>query len=126
MTDSTAFRIRHQHVVLKLRHVLFTRGFLRKGPGQHELGLEHRARFSDQAIQGCCHPGDRLVKLSQLAVLNAMAGLALVPGVVELLGHYAELDDELAGQVGRANLAAFFLPKTDQGIFVPAHDDAGI
>ena len=33
--------IRHPHVVLQLRHVLFGSGLLRERPGQHEFGLEY-------------------------------------------------------------------------------------
>ena len=53
-------------------------------------------------------------------------GVALVPGPVEVLGGEAELDDEVAGEVLRADLAPLFLPQADQGLLVLAHDDAGI
>jgi hypothetical protein len=36
------------HVVLQLRRLLFSGGFLRERRGQHELGLEHRAGGIDQ------------------------------------------------------------------------------
>jgi hypothetical protein len=39
MIDSTAVLDAVTHIVLQLRHVLFCRAFLRKRPGQHELGL---------------------------------------------------------------------------------------
>jgi DNA-binding XRE family transcriptional regulator len=55
-----------------------------------------------------------------------MAGLALVPGAVEVLSREPQLDDELARQVRRFGLAALLLPEADQGCFVAAHDDAGI
>jgi hypothetical protein len=48
--------IGHPHIVLQLRHVFFGGGFFRKGPRQHELGLEHRASRIDHAVQGGCHP----------------------------------------------------------------------
>ena len=44
------------HVVLQLRHVLFGCSFLGEGPGQHELGFEHRAGLFDDAVQRCRHP----------------------------------------------------------------------
>ena len=37
-----------------------------------------------------------------------------------------ELDDEVAGQVLRLDLAAFFPPEAEQGGFVIAHDDPGV
>ena len=37
-----------------------------------------------------------------------------------------ELDDEVAGQVLRLDLAALFLPQPDQGGFIVAHDDPGV
>jgi hypothetical protein len=36
------------------------------------------------------------------------------------------LDDEVAGQVLRLNLAAFFMPQPQQGGFIFAHDDSSI
>ena len=44
------------HIVLQLRHMLFRGGFLREGPRQHELGLEHRLGPLDHAVDGRRHP----------------------------------------------------------------------
>ena len=41
-------------------------------------------------------------------------------------GHQAELDDEVAGQVLRLDLASFLPPEPEQGGFVAAHDDPGV
>ena len=61
-----------------------------------------------------------------LPLADPMAGLALVPGAVELLGREPELNNEFAGQIGRFGLAALLLPQPDQGGLVAAHDDAGV
>ncbi len=53
-------------------------------------------------------------------------GVAFVPLAVEVLGHEAELDDEVGREVLRPDFASFFLPEADQGFFVLPHDDAGI
>jgi hypothetical protein len=53
-------------------------------------------------------------------------GVALIPGPVEVLGGEAELDDEVAGEVLRPDLAPLLLPQADQGFLVLAHDDASI
>ena len=45
---------------------------------------------------------------------------------VEGLGHDAELDDEVAGQVLGLDLAALFPPQPQQGGLVVAHDDPGV
>ena len=58
--------------------------------------------------------------------MTDLAGVALVPVPVELLGHEPELDDEVAGQVLRLGLAALFPPEPEQGGFVSPHDDPGI
>ena len=50
----------------------------------------------------------------------------LVPVPVEVLGHGAELDQEVAGQVLGLDLAALFPPEADQGRLVVAHDDPGV
>jgi hypothetical protein len=89
------------HVVLQLRHVLFGGGFLREGPGQHELGFEHGAAGINQAVQGCRHPLIDGMLDPALGVLDRLAGVALIPAPVEVLGDGAELDDQVAGEVLR-------------------------
>ena len=61
-----------------------------------------------------------------LDLVDDLAGLALVPVPVEVLGHEAELDDEVARQVLRLDLAALLAPEAQQGGFVVAHDDPGV
>ena len=55
-----------------------------------------------------------------------LAGIALVPVPVEVLGHGAELDDQVAGQVLGLDLAALLPPEPEQGGLVVAHDDPGV
>ena len=45
---------------------------------------------------------------------------------VEGFGDHTELDDEVAGEVLRLDLAALFPPKAQQGGLVIAHDDPGV
>ena len=94
--------------------------------GQHELGFEHRLCPLDDPIQGCRHPGNGRVLDSALDVGDPPAGIALVPGSVELLGRRSKLHDEISGQVLRLGLASFLAPEADKGRFVAAHDDSGI
>jgi len=42
-----------------------------------------------------------------LHVRNVLAGIGLVPAPIEVLGHKAELDDEVAREVLRLRLATF-------------------
>ena len=58
--------------------------------------------------------------------MSDLAGIALVPVPVEGLGHDAELDDEVAGEVLGLDLAALFPPEAQQGRLVIAHDDPGV
>ena len=55
-----------------------------------------------------------------------MAGIGFVPAPVKVFGDQPELDDEIAGEVLRLDLAAFFPPQAKERVFVVAHDDAGI
>ena len=55
-----------------------------------------------------------------------LAGIALVPVPVEVLGHGAELDDQVAREVLGLDFAALFPPEPEQGGFVVAHDDPGV
>jgi hypothetical protein len=43
-----------------------------------------------------------------------------------VLGHAAELDQEVAGQVFRLDFTALFSPKPKQGRLVLSHDDPRI
>jgi hypothetical protein len=45
-----------------------------------------------------------------LPVLHALADVRLEPMPIELLGGYAELDDEVPGEVLQLDLTAFLLP----------------
>jgi hypothetical protein len=55
-----------------------------------------------------------------------MPGITLVPVPVQPLSGQAELDNEIAGEILRLDLAAFFLPKANEGSFIVAHDDARV
>jgi hypothetical protein len=56
-----------------------------------------------------------------LHVRDRVAGVALVPLAVEVLGCQAELDDEIGREVFRPDLAAFLLPEADQSLFILTH-----
>jgi hypothetical protein len=61
-----------------------------------------------------------------LDIGDAPAGVALVPGAIELLGGGPELHDEVAGQVLRLGLATLLAPEAEQDRFVAAHDNPGV
>jgi hypothetical protein len=61
-----------------------------------------------------------------LHVPDLPAGVALVPGAIELLSCAPKLHDEVAREVLRLGLAPFLAPEPDQGGFIGAHDDAGV
>src|SRR6516165_588164 len=98
------------HVVLELRHVLFGGCFFREVPWQHELGLEHRLRALHDSVEGGDHPRNCRVPDSALDVADPPAGVALIPGAIELFRRRAELHDEVAGQGPRARLHPFLAP----------------
>ena len=61
-----------------------------------------------------------------LDVGNDLAGIGLVPAAIEVLRHDPELDDKIAGQVLRLDLAALFPPKPQKSVLIIAHDDPGV
>src|SRR5262245_60849965 len=61
-----------------------------------------------------------------LHVSDLPAGVALVPGAVELLGCSPELHDEVTREVLGLRLASLLPPKPDQGGFILAHNDPGV
>jgi hypothetical protein len=90
------------------------------------IGLVDRPGARHDAIEGGRHPPDDRVLDPALDVLDDASGIAFVPLAIELLGHQPELDDQVGRQVLRSDLAALFLPEADQGLFVLAHNDAGV
>ena len=61
-----------------------------------------------------------------LDIRNDLPGIGLIPAPIEVLCHHSELDDEIAGQVLRLDLAALFPPEPEQRRLVIAHDDPGV
>ena len=101
--------------MLQLRHVLFGGRVLREAPGQHEFGFEHRPTGIDQAIQRRRHPFVDRVGQAPLYAPNGVAGAALIPLPIEVLGDHAELDQEVTGEVLGLDLATLLLPQPHQG-----------
>src|SRR5262245_60639676 len=61
-----------------------------------------------------------------LKIGDHLTRIGLVPAPIEVLGHDPELDDQIAGQILRLDLAALFPPKPEQRLLIVAHDNAGI
>ena len=104
----------HPHVVLKLGHVFGRSRLLGERPRQHELGFKHRARALDQAIKRGPHPMQHRVADVPLDIRNDAPGIGLIPVPIKVLGHHSKLDNEIAGQVLRLDLAALLPPQPYQ------------
>ena len=52
--------------------------------------------------------------------------MASIPAPVQVLGREAELDDEVAGEVLRLDLAPLLPPEPEEGGLIIAHDDPGV
>jgi len=61
-----------------------------------------------------------------LNILEGLAGVALEPVPIKVLGSYTELDNEVSGQVLWFQLASLLPPEAQQGSLILAHDDPGI
>jgi hypothetical protein len=103
----------HPHIVLQLGHVFLGGSFLRERPRQHELGLEDGPGRFDPAVEGRRHPAQRRVAHLLLDVGDYLSVFGLIPASVQLLGCEPELDNKVARQVLRFNLAALFAPEAD-------------
>src|SRR5207237_936283 len=101
-------------------------GLLRERPWQHELGFEHGFGPLHDAVEGGSHPRDGRMLDPTANAPNASAGIALVPGAIELLGRGPKLYDQIARQILRLGFSPFLTPELDQGRFVVAHDDPGV
>jgi hypothetical protein len=79
----------------------------RERPGEHEPGLEDGTRSLDYAVQRCRHPALHRMKHLTLHLGHDLAGVSLLPVPVEMFGHGAEPDDQVARKVLGLDLAAF-------------------
>ena len=61
-----------------------------------------------------------------LNIGDHLSGIGLIPTPVQFFGHEAKLDDEVAREVLRLNLAALLPPEPEEGSLVVAHDNAGV
>jgi hypothetical protein len=61
-----------------------------------------------------------------LHVIDRIAGVAFVPGPVQLLGDGAKLDNEVLAQVCWFSLTPLLTPEPDEPCLVIAHDDASV
>ena len=101
------------HVVLQLGHMLFGRPLFGERPWQHEFGLKNRPSGLDHAVQGGGHPAHYGMPHAALDPGQSLPGIAFVPKAVEGLGGEAKLDDEVAGEVLRLDLAPFLPPQAE-------------
>jgi hypothetical protein len=76
--------------------------------GSNELGVEYGFSAFNDPIQGGHHPRNRRVLHAPLYVADLSAGIALVPGSVEILGCSPELHNKVAPL--RLGFAPFFAP----------------
>jgi hypothetical protein len=89
------------------------RSFFREIPGQHELGFEYGSDGLDPSVERSAHPSMDWVTNSALDFGHLQAAAFLVPLPVQVFGHRAELNEEIARQVFRLDFAALFLPQVD-------------
>jgi hypothetical protein len=95
------------HIMLQLGHILLRSRFLRERPRQHELRLENRPGRLDPAVQGDAQPSERRVPKVPLDVRDHLTGICLIPTTIKILCREAELDDKVAGEILRLDLASF-------------------
>ena len=61
-----------------------------------------------------------------LHVAHPPAGIALVPGAIELLSRYSRAARSGCRRGPQGSLAPFLPPKLDEGRFIAAHDNPGV
>ena len=75
-------------------------------------------------ISSACPLASAAAVETMLDAFGGLPDIALVPLPFEGIGHKAELDEEVAGQVLRPELAPLFLPEAEQGGFVGNENSA--
>ena len=109
--EHRAPRRNHPHIVLQLRHVLLDRRLFRELPRQHEFGLEYGAAALHPSIEGSPHPVQYRMPDMALNIGKDLPGIRFVPAPVQVFGHQAKLNDEIAGEVFWLDFPAFFPPQ---------------
>ena len=61
-----------------------------------------------------------------LHVDDYLAGIGLIPAPIEIFGHNPKLDDEVARQILRLDLAALLPPEPQQGEFIVPHNNPSV
>ena len=61
-----------------------------------------------------------------LHIGKQLPGISLIPAPVQVLRRNTKLNDQIAGQVLRLDLATLFAPEPEEGGFIVAHDDSRI
>jgi hypothetical protein len=64
----------------------------------------------DAAVQCGRHPTQRRVLHMQLDIDQDLPGVGFIPVPIKVLGGYAELYDQISGQILRLDLTALFPP----------------
>jgi hypothetical protein len=93
--------------VLQLGHVLFGGGLFRECPRQHEFGLEDRSCRLHHAVEGGRDPAQHRVLNLALNIGDDLAGIALEPAPIEVLGRRPDLDHQIVGEVFGFSLSRF-------------------
>ena len=91
--------------------------------GSMNLASNTASLTLDPPVECGRHPAQRRMEDLALDVGDDLTGIGLVPAPVKVFGDDPELDDEVAGQVLRLDLAAFFPPQPQQGGLIVAHND---
>ncbi|KYK46056.1 hypothetical protein A1D31_34150 [Bradyrhizobium liaoningense] len=61
-----------------------------------------------------------------LHIIHAVTARPLVPPSIQILGHTAELDDELSTEVLWFDLPALLPPKSKESIRLVPHNNSGV
>ncbi len=114
------------HVVLQLGHVFFGRPSSENDHGSMNLASNTAPVASTMPSRVAAIQRTTGCFTRRWTRGEDLAGVALEPVAIEGFGHDPELDDEVAGEVLRFDLAALFPPQAQQGGLVVAHDDPGV
>jgi hypothetical protein len=79
-------------------------------PRQHEFGLEDGAAAFDPPVESRGHPANDRMPNPPLDIGDDLPATGFVPAPIEVLGDRTKLDDEVAREVFRLNLAALLAP----------------
>ena len=126
ITERTALLAATTHILCCSYAIYLSAAASSENDQGNELGFKDCPGRFDPSIERSRHPAQHRTAYLPLHIRKDLTSIGLIPASVQLLGGNAKLDDDIAGQVLRLDLAALLSPQSQEGGLVLARDDPSV